>query len=99
MCHLICCVPSFNCLPEKDKVSECPDVFGLISAIFFPLSLYIVIPEYSAFTGSLNVNLIVSGCFDTRPFCAGVVFSKVACAEAILSYSARIKIGTSSITL
>jgi len=86
-------------LPEKDKVSECPIVLGLTSATFFPLSLYIVIPEYSAFTGSLNVNSIVSGCFDTIPFCAGVVFSKVACAELFLSYSARIKIGTSSITL
>lgn len=75
MCHLICCVPSFNCLPEKDKVSECPIVLGLTSATF-PLSLYIVIPEYSAFTGSLNVNSIVSGCFDTIPFCAGVVFLK-----------------------
>ena len=34
-------------------------------------------PEYSALTGSLNVNFIVSGAFDITPFCGGVVFPKL----------------------
>ena len=52
-------------------------VVGLISPTLSPLSLYIVIPEYSALTGSLNVNSNVSGAFDITPFCGGVVFPKL----------------------